>query len=92
MSASKNEKANDSSRWPDSTDRTDQGAIEIDHNPIQFRSLTVALLVILNGARSIVNQLAVTTSTPPFVIVEVANLIEHACDLLASYLATGGQP
>ena len=73
-----------------SNDRTDQGAIEVDHNPILFRSIAIALLVALNGARSIVNQLAVITSTPPFVIVEAANLIENACDLVASYLATGG--
>ena len=72
-------------------DRTAQGAIEVDHNPILFRSLTFALLVALNGARSIVNQLAVITSTPPFVIVEAANLIEHASDLIENYLATGGQ-
>jgi len=72
--------------------RTDQGANETDHNPILFRAIAIALLVALNGARSIVNQLAVITSTPPFVIVEAANLIENACDLVASYLATGGQP
>jgi hypothetical protein len=70
--------------------RTDQGANEVDHNPILFRAIANALLAALNGARSIVNQLAVITSTPPFVIVEAANLIEHACDLVVSYLATGG--
>ena len=90
MSASKNEKANDWSRWPDSNNRTEHGAIKVDHNPILFRSIAIALLVALNGARSIVNQLAIITSTPPFVIVEAANLIENACDLVASYLATGG--
>lgn len=70
--------------------RTDQGANETDHNPVLFKSLSIALLVALNGARSIVNQLATITSTPPFVIVEAANMIEHACDLIDSYLATGG--
>ena len=91
MSASKNEKASDWSLWPDSNNRTDEGTIGTDHNPILFRSISIALLVALNGARSIVNQLAIITSTPPFVIVEAANLIENACDLVGSYLATGGQ-
>jgi hypothetical protein len=74
-----------------SNDSDGQAPIEVDHNPAEFRALALACLTTLNIARAITNQLAVITSTPPFVIVEAANLIEHACDLLASYLATGGQ-
>lgn len=75
-----------------SNDSDGQAPIEIDHNPAEFRALALACLVALNIARGITNQLAIVTSTPPFVIVEAANLIEHACELVASYLATGGQP
>lgn len=75
-----------------SSDSDSQAPIEVDHNPAEFRALAVACLTALNIARALMNQLAVLTSMPPFVIVEAANLIEQACDLLATYLATGGQP
>lgn len=74
-----------------SNDSDSHAPIEIDHNPVEFRALAFAFLAALNIARAIANQLAVVTSTPPFVIVEAANLIENACDLIARYLATGGQ-
>ena len=54
---------------------TDQSINKIDHNPVEFRALVFAFLTALNIARAIVNQLAVITSTPPFVIVEAANLV-----------------
>lgn len=73
-----------------SNDSDDQAPIEMDHNPAEFRALALACLTALNIARGLMNQLAVMTSMPPFVIVEAANLIEQACDLIASYLATGG--
>jgi hypothetical protein len=75
-----------------SNDSNGQAFIEIDHNPAEFRALAFAFLTALNIARAIANQLALITSTPPFVIVEAANLVEHASDLIAKYLATGGQP
>ncbi len=75
-----------------SNDSDGQAPIELDHNPAEFRALAIACLTALNIARALMNQLAVMTSMPPFVIVEAANLIEHACDLITSYLATGGQP
>jgi hypothetical protein len=73
-----------------SNDSDGQGPIELDCNPLEFRALALACLMALNIARTLMNQLATLTSMPPFVIVEAANLIEHACDLLANYLATGG--
>jgi hypothetical protein len=75
-----------------SNDSDAHAPIAFDHNPAEFRALVFACLTALNIARALINQLAVMTSMPPFVIVEAANLIEHASELLASYLANGGQP
>ena len=76
----------------DSSDSDGQAPIELDCNPAEFRALALACLTALNIARDLMNQLAVMTSMPPFVIVEAANMIETACELVASYLGTGGQP
>ena len=87
-----NKKNHAARRGQFSNDSDGQAPIDLYCNPAEFRALALACLTALNIARAITNQLAVITSTPPFVIVEAANMIECACDLVASYLATGGQP
>lgn len=75
-----------------SKDSDGQNQITSDCNPVEFRALAFACLTALNIARAVVNQMAIITAAPPFMVVEAANLIEHASELISNYLVTGGKP
>ena len=90
MSASKNEKANDWSRWPDSNDRTGQGAIKAKDNPKQSAKL-VLMLSLIQSLQVLANEYALETDSPAWGVVDAADLVEAAHDEIAFALLDGGK-
>lgn len=91
MATSQNEKANDWSRWPDSNDRTGQGAIESKDTPQQSAKL-VLMLSLIQSLQVLANEYAMETDCPAWGVVDAADLVDAAHDEIAFALLDGGKP
>jgi hypothetical protein len=88
MTDYKNEKANDSSRWPNSNDRTGQGAIKPNNNPEPSAKL-VLMLSLLQRYQVMSCEYALETDHPAWGAVEAADFVDAAYDELAFALLEG---
>jgi len=91
MTDSQNEKANDSSRWPDSNDRTGQGAIEAKDTPQQSAKLLL-MLSLLQSYQVESCEYAMETENPAWGAIDAADHVDAAHDEIAFVLLNGGKP
>lgn len=70
---------------------TDQGSNRAKHSS-NAMALCLLLHTAISAARVLVSRLALLTDSPPFGLVEAADSLDEAGDLIAELVATGGKP
>ena len=71
---------------------TGQGSNRTKHSPPDIMALCLLLHTAVSAARGLVSRLAMLTDSPPFGLVDAADNLDEAGDLIVEIVATGGKP